>query len=141
MTEQVSLKNLLVPSKETEVEFPGMPGFKVKLCHLGREPKSKLIKKATVTKYKNHQAVQELDDDQFLKAFSRATVKGWTGLKYSYLETLLPVELNDMDPEDCLPFDDANAELLLGNSEAFDAWVVEIVGELENFIQSKSKES
>lgn len=135
--EKVSLANLLLPSMEAELDFPGLDGFKVKLCHLGRDYKAKLIKKATKTKFVKHIAVSELDDDAFLKEFTKATVKGWTGLKYKYLIKMLPMNIGSHSLEDCLPYTEENAELFLGNSEEFDSWVAEVVGDLENFIQDK----
>ena len=135
--EQVSLKSLLVPSLETEIEFPGMDEFKVKLCHISRTEKAKLVKQSTVTKYVNHQPVTELDDSKFLKAFSKATIKDWSGLKYKYLMQLVATNIKDNDLEDCLPFSIDNAEILLESSETFDAWVVDTVKELANFTKGK----
>ena len=41
-TQPVSLKSLLTPSKTVEFDYPGMDGFKVKLCYLSREELIKL---------------------------------------------------------------------------------------------------
>jgi len=42
----ISLKSLLVPSKSVEVEFPGMPGFKIDVAFLSRETLVNIRKKS-----------------------------------------------------------------------------------------------
>ena len=63
----ISLKSLLVPSKSVEVEFPGMPGFKIDVAFLSRETLVNIRKKATKTTFKNRQPVEELNDELFLE--------------------------------------------------------------------------
>jgi hypothetical protein len=79
----ISLKTLLVPSKEVEVEYPGMPGFKVNVSFLSRETLVNIRKKATKTTFKNRQPQEELNDELFLQLYVQAAVKGWSGLKLS----------------------------------------------------------
>ena len=43
------------------------------------------------------------------------------------------------DPNDELPFNSEEAEILMKNSNTFDTWVTEAVGDLENFTRSKSE--
>ena len=76
-------------------------------------------------------------NDKFLEEYSKAVLKGWTGLKYSYLEELLLVDTSEVDPEECLEYSDENAEILLKNSSDFDNWVSDQLGDLENFTKSK----
>ena len=64
-------------------------------------------------------------------------LKGWKGLKYRYLEELLLVDVSQFYPEDELPYTVDNAELLMKNAAAFDTWVTETVGDLENFTMIK----
>tara|TARA_S200002703_G_scaffold152195_1_gene152383 strand:- start:404 stop:820 length:417 start_codon:yes stop_codon:yes gene_type:complete len=135
----ISLQSLLVPSKETEIEFPGMDGWKLKICHLGRDLSSKLVKQATTTKIdkKTRSPVSEFDEDAFLPLFANEVVKGWTGLKLSYLEELLPVDLSGQDPDNELPFSQENAIMLIQNSSVFDEWLTEVVSDLTNFTNNK----
>ena len=55
MTEEtktpVSLKSLLTPSKTVEFDYPGMDGFKVKLCYLSREELVKLRSRCVSQKF------------------------------------------------------------------------------------------
>ena len=135
----ISLKTLLVPSKEIEVEYPGMPGFKINVSFLGRETLVGIRKKATKQTFKNRQPVEELNDDLFLQLYVQASVKGWKGLKFSYLEQLAPVDISGQSPDDELDFSEENALFLMKNSSNFDAFISEMVTDLGNFQASSVK--
>jgi len=136
---QVSLKSLMTPSKTVSIEFPRFEGVTVDLCYLAREELVKLRKRCLSTKWdkKSHQPIEEMDDDKFIVEYCKAVIKGWKGLKYSYLEELLLVDISDLDPNDTLPFNQENSELLMKNATDFDTWVTEMVGDLENFTKNK----
>lgn len=129
----VSLKSLLVPSKSVETEFPGMEGFLISLAFLSREELSKIRKKATKLEYKNRQPVEILNDELFLQLYVDASIKGWKGLKFSYLEQLAPVEVSNQNPDDFLGYSRENALYLMKASANFDTFVSETVTELSNF--------
>lgn len=131
----VSLASLMTPSKTVGIDFPGYTGMEVQLTYLGRDEMLKLRKKCVTTKFdkKTRQPQEELDEDKFVVEYCKAVIKGWSGLKYRYLEELLLVDVGDLDPEDNLPYTQENAELLMKNSNTFDTWVTEAVGDLENF--------
>jgi len=135
----ISLKSLLVPSKEVEVDYPGLPGFKVKVNFLSRETLLNIRKKATKTTFKNRQTQEELNDELFLQLYAQACIKGWSGLKLSALETLVPVDLSGQDPEDELEFSEENALFLMKNSTNFDSFISETVSDLGNFQASSAK--
>ena len=135
----VSLASLMTSSKTVTIDFPGYTGMAVDLCYLAREELIKLRKRCIKTKWdkKTHQPLEELDEEKFLVEYTKAVLKGWSGLKYRYLEELLLVDIGELDPDDELPFTQENAELLMKNANLFDTWVTETVGELENFTQRK----
>jgi hypothetical protein len=133
----LSLKSLLVPSKTIEVEYPGMPDFKINVSFLSRETLQKIRKKATKTTFKNRQPVEELNDDLFLELYVQASIKGWSGLKLKYLEQLAPVDLGGEDPEAELEFTEENALMLMKSSTNFDSFVSEQVTDLGNFSTNK----
>lgn len=135
----LSLKTLLVPSKATSVDYPGFNGFKIDVVFLSRETLVNMRKKATKTTFKNRQPVEELDDKLFLQLYVNACIKGWSGLKLSYLEQLAPVELTGQDPEAELAYDQDNALFLMQASANFDAFISETVTELSNFTNSSTK--
>jgi hypothetical protein len=133
----ISLKSLLVPSKTVTVEYPGMPEFSIELCFLSRESLQTIRKKATKTNFKNRQPVEEVNDELFLELYVKSTVKGWTGLKISYLEQLAPIDAAGLNPEDTLAFTEENALFLMKNSTNFDSFVSEQVTDLRHFSKTK----
>lgn len=135
----LSLKSLLVPSKAVEVEYPGMPGFVVNLAFLSRETLLNIRKKSTKTTFKNRQAAEEFNEDLFLQLYVENAVKGWSGLKLSYLEQLAPVDLTGQDMEAELEYSAENALYLMKNSSNFDGFISEQVTDLGNFSTSSSQ--
>jgi len=133
----LSLKTLLVPSKALEVEYPGMPDFKISLAFLSRETLQTIRKKATKTTFKNRQPVEELNDDVFLELYVKNSIKGWSGLKLKYLEQLAPVDLTGQDANAELEYNEENALYLMKNSTNFDSFISEQVTDLGNFSTSK----
>lgn len=134
----LTLKSLLVPSKATEVDYPGFNGFKINVVFLSRETLVSIRKKATKTTFKNRQPVEELDDKLFLQLYVQAAVKGWTGLKLAYLNDLAPVNLDGQDLEAELEYSEDNALFLMQSSANFDAFISETVTELGNFTKTST---
>ena len=134
----LSLKSLLVPSKSVEVEYPGMPGFKLNLAFLSRETLLNIRKKSTKTTFKNRQPQEDFNEELFLQLYVENAIKGWSGLKLSYVEQLAPVDLANHDPEDFLEYTVDNALYLMKSSSNFDAFVSEQVSDLGNFSKSSS---
>lgn len=135
----LSLKSLLVPSKSVEIEYPGMPGFVVNLAFLSRETLLNIRKKSTKTTFKNRQSAEEFNEDLFLQLYVESAVKGWDGLKLSYLEQLAPVDLTGQDMDAELEFTPENALYLMKNSSNFDGFISEQVADLGNFSKSSSQ--
>jgi len=134
-----TLSDLLTSSKSATAEFPGYPGFEVQLTYLARDEMLKLRKKAVSMKInrRTRQPEEELNEEIFLKEYIKAVIKGWKGLKMSYLVQLIPVDedkIADMDAS--LPYSLDNAEILMQNSGDFDSWLTETVGDLANFTKN-----
>ena len=131
----MELKNLLVDTKTTWVEFPGLDGFEVELANLSRKELVALRKKCTENKFnrKTRAFEESLNDDKFIKIFTEETVKNWRGLKLEFLEDLLLVDLSNQDPQKELEFSMENAQQLVENSTEFDNWLNEVVFDLDNF--------
>jgi len=135
----MDLKSLLVDSKTTWVEFPGLDGFEVELANLSRKELVNLRKRCTTNKFnrKTRQFEDELNDDKFVVEFTKATVKDWKGLKLGYLEDLILVDLKGENPDDEMQYTQENAQVLVENSSEFDNWLNEVVFDLENFRSKK----
>jgi hypothetical protein len=128
-----NIKTLLVPNKTVETEFPGLPGFKIKLCFLSRETLTTIRKKSTKTVFKNRQMTEDFDEDLFLQLYVQNTIKDWSGLTLEHLSKLVPIELGDRDPATTVDFSDENALSLMKNSTNFDSFITEQVTDLGNF--------
>ena len=139
----MDLKSLLVDSKTTWAEFPGLDGFEVELANLSRKELVNLRKKCTTNKFnRKTRAFEEiLDDEKFVREFTAATVQNWKGLKLKYLEDLLLVDLKKNDVNAELDYNQENAQQLVENSSEFDNWLNEVVFDLENFRSDIGKES
>jgi hypothetical protein len=135
----ISLASLMTPSKTVNIDFPGYKGMSIDICYLSREELLKVRKKCVSNKFnkKTHQPEEVLDEEKFLSEYTKSVIKGWSGLKYRYLEELLLVDVSNLDPEDELQYTQDNAELLMKNSTSFDSWITETVGDLENFTGNK----
>ena len=138
MTQALSLKSLLVPSKAVEVDFPGMPGFKVNVSFLSRETLQNIRKKSIKNMMKGRQVTEELDDKLFLQYYVESAIKGWSGLKLAYLEQLAPVDLGKESADAELEFSAENALFLMQSSADFDAFISDTVTTLSNFNKSSS---
>ena len=138
----MELKSLLVATKTTWVEFPGLDGFEVELANLSRKELLALRKRCTQNKFnrKTWGFEESLDDEKFVKEFTAATVKGWKGLKLEYLEDLLLVDISGQDPKKELEYSEDNANQMVENSSEFDNWLNEVVFDLDNFRSQKSEE-
>jgi hypothetical protein len=134
---QLSLKSMLVPSKTNVVEYPGMPGFEVTISFLSREILQSIRKKSTKTTFKNRQPVEELNDELFLDLYVQNSIKGWKGLKMSYLEQLAPVEVSADQADTELEYTQDNALALMKASTSFDSFISEQVTDLGNFSTNK----
>lgn len=131
----MKLSNLMVDTKSAWIEFPGCEGFEVELVNLARQELIALRKKHVTTKFNRstRQPEEKLDEDKFIAAFTKATVKNWRGLKLKYLEELLLVDISKQDPESELEFSDEDAITLVKNSSEFDTWINDSVFDLDNF--------
>lgn len=134
---QISLKTLLVPSKDIQVEYPGMPGFVVSISFLSRETLQSIRKKSTKTTFKKNQPIEELNDELFLELYVKSAIKGWSGFKISYLEQLAPINTEGLNADDELEYSEENALFLMKNSAPFDSFISEQVSDLANFSKAK----
>lgn len=137
----LKLSQLLVPSLESEIDYPGLRGFKLKLAFVTRDELVKLRKKATTTKInkRTRQPEDDVDSDLFQELYIEKIIKGWSGLTLKHLSTLVPMDLAGHKEEEELPYSQDSAELLMKNSSDFDAFVTDTLEDIANF--TKTNES
>ena len=134
-----NLSDLLTPSKTTSIEYPGFPGFTLELTYLSRDEMLKIRKKSVNTKFdrKTRQPIEELDEKLFLQEYTNSVIKGWKGLKMSYLAQMLPIDEDKVsDKNSELPYSQDNAIILMEQSTDFDNWLAETVNDLANFTKA-----
>lgn len=127
----------MVDTKSVWMDFAGLTGFSVEVANLSRKELTALRKRCTSQKFdrKSRQLMEDIDEDKFVKEFTKASVKNWKGLTLEHLTTLMLVDTSDEDPEKEVPYSEENAEVLVANSAEFDTWLNEVVFDLENFRQ------
>lgn len=136
----MDLKNLIVEDTSISAEHPLLEGFVVNIGFISKDKTRKMLEKATTTKFnkRTHKPEEDVDNDIFLKMYSKALIKSWVGLKYSYLIDLLPVDLSsvsDLDQE--MEYSEENALDLLKNSPDFDGWISSVAGDIKKFNTNK----
>lgn len=131
----MELKSLMVDTKSAWCPYPGLDGFEVHVAHLAREKLIKIRKGCMETSFdrKTRAPVEKLNEEKFVRDFTNASLLGWRGLKLSYVDQLLPVEINPEDFDKELDYTAENAQTLVSNSADFDTWLNETVFDLENF--------
>ena len=135
----ISISSLVLPNKEVEFDFPGCDGFSVTLNYMGRPEIQKLLKKCTTIKFdpKTRQPIEKVDEDKFIELFSSEVLKGWKGLKVSYLNNLVLVDTSEVSPNTIVSYNTENAVSLMRESSVFVDWVNAQLEDLENFTKSK----
>ena len=130
----MELKKLMVDSKSVWMDFAGLPGFFVEVANLSRKELTSLRKRCTSQKFdrKTRQLMEDVDEDKFIKEFTKSSVKDWKGLTVEHLSTLMLID-TDKDASEEVPYSIDNAEVLVANSAEFDTWLNEVVFDLENF--------
>ena len=131
----MELKKLMVDSKSVWMDFPGLDGFSVEVANLSRKELMSLRKKCTSQKFdrRTRQLEEILDEDKFVKFFTKASVKNWKGLTVEHTSSLMLISADAENKDTDVPFSEENAETLVANSTEFDTWLNEVVFDLENF--------
>ena len=131
----MELKKLMIDSKAAWVDFPAMSGFSVEVVNLSRKELQAIRKNATDKKFdkKTRMVVESLDEEKFIKDFTAKTIKNWKGLTLEYLQSLVLIDTTGQDLSVELEYSPENAEALATSSQEFDAWINEVVFDLDNF--------
>ena len=97
----MGLANLIIESKTIESEYPGKDGMVIKLAHLTREELKRIRKKATTQKFSRvtKQPEEEVDNDLFQDLWVKSVLLGWSGFKYKYLESMIPIDTSAVSAE------------------------------------------
>lgn len=130
----LNLNSIVKPEQAMDFDYPGFPGFSVKLCYLGRE-RLNAIRKACISKKVSKEGIQDsMDFEKFNRMYSEAVILGWKGLKMKYVSSMMLVDIPEgVDGDSELEFTIENAEAILKHSTEFDTFVTSTLGDLANF--------
>lgn len=131
----MELKDLVLDCKTAWVDFPGLSGFSVEVANLSRKELIALRKRCVVQKFnrKSRQPEEQLDEEKFVKEFTKATLKDWKGLSLTNLETLILIDTDGKDMDEELNYSEENAQILVASSSEFDQWLNEVAFDISNF--------
>lgn len=135
----INLKNLITNDTTVTVEHPNLDGFVVTVGYMSKDKTKKLVDRSTTTKFSKltHKLEEDIDSDLFLKLYTKELVKGWKGLKVSYLLELLPVNIESQNPDDEVEYTEENALDLMKNSADFDNWLSSVTADVGNYNKPK----
>lgn len=130
----INLKDIVLDTKEVQVEFPGYEDFKVRLRFVTRQVSKKMLEESEVRDFKQGVIVNvRRDEEKFSDQFVKHCIADWSGLTLEIVSHLLLIEMGDKDPTTEVPFSHDNAVMLLKNSVAFNNFIDRTVFDLDTF--------
>ena len=131
----MDLKSLIADTKEIEIEYPNLKGFKVKVVYLSKDKLRKIGEKCKSIGFDSstRQPIESMDDEMFQKMYIESALTGWSGLKFEYLTHLMPIDLDKLPEEGELPYTVSNAVEIVSNSKEFDAWLTQVISDVSLF--------
>ena len=126
-----------------DVEFPEIDGFTISLAYLNRDDLMKIRNKSLSYKFnkRTRQREEEVDNDKFLEEYTKRAIKGWKGLYVKDLPQLLPIDMENADPNEAIEYNETEALELIKNSTVFDQFITDSMQDYEQFtIEKKEQE-
>ena len=126
-----------------DVEFPDIEGFVISLAYLNRDDLMKIRNRSLSYKFnkRTRQREEEIDNDKFLEDYTKRAIKGWKGLYVKNLPQLLPIDMENADPNEVIDYNETEALELIKNSTVFDQFITDAMQDYEQFtIEKKEQE-
>ena len=126
-----------------DVEFPEIDGFVISLAYLNRDYLMKIRNRSLSYKFnkRTRQREEEIDNDKFLEEYTKRAIKGWKGLYVNNLPQLLPIDMENADPNEVIDYNETEALELIKNSTVFDQFITDAMQDYEQFtIEKKEQE-
>ena len=94
-----------------DVEFPDIEGFVISLAYLNRDDLMKIRNRSLSYKFnkRTRQREEEIDNDKFLEEYTKRAIKGWKGLYVKNLPQLLPIDMENADPNEAIEYNETEA--------------------------------
>lgn len=115
----------------TEFEFPGTQ-FVVRIAPVSSRRRLEILRKCEIKPLPGSRvSTVEYDDEKFNRLWAREVIRGWRGLDEKTLMRLLVLDPGQkIEPEDTA-YSPENAEVLMAESPAFNAWVTSVLRDAE----------
>ena len=126
-----------------EIEYPDIDGFVISLAYLNRDDLMKIRNRSLSYKFnkRTRQREEEVDNDKFLEEYTKKAIKGWKGLYVKDLPQLLPIDMENADPNEAIEYNETEALELIKNSTVFDQFITDAMQDYEQFtIEKKEQE-
>ena len=126
-----------------EIEYPDIDGFVISLAYLNRDDLMKIRNRSLSYKFnkRTRQREEEIDNDKFLEEYTKRAIKGWKGLYVKNLPQLLPIDMENADPNEVIDYNETEALELIKNSTVFDQFITDAMQDYEQFtIEKKEQE-
>ena len=137
------IANLHAQETTVDVEFPEIDGFVISLAYLNRDDLMKIRNRSLSYKFnkRTRQREEEVDNDKFLEEYTKKAIKGWKGLYVKDLPQLLPIDMENADPNEVIDYNETEALELIKNSTVFDQFITDAMQDYEQFtIEKKEQE-
>jgi hypothetical protein len=140
----MNLNDLVVKTDViNEVVYDKDYNVAVKLKYLPRAEVQAIMARnmKVVFNKKTHKQDSELDGESLVKELAKIAVKGWKGVTYKYLSTLVVIDtkkIKNLDEE--VEFNEDNLMFLVNNSDYFGSWLIDTVRDASNFSEKKEAE-
>lgn len=90
---------------------------------------------------RTHNKEEKLDSDALSTEIANTCVKGWKGVTFKWLSTILVLDLTKVEDENAeLPFTTENLQYLMKNAYGLDSWLLDTVRDAANFNEKKEAE-
>ena len=137
------IANLHAQETTVDLEFPEIDGFVISLAYLNRDDLMKIRNRSLSYKFnkRTRQREEEVDNDKFLEEYTKKAIKGWKGLYVKDLPQLLPIDMENADPNEAIEYNETEALELIKNSTVFDQFITDAMQDYEQFtIEKKEQE-
>ena len=133
------ISKVTVATKSTKMPLPGHPTFIVEVGYCSRVSAMQMLESSKEESLNAAGDTEtKLNSEAFSDKIARHSVKGWEGLTYEILSTLVLVDtsaVEDMTAE--IPYSHEDAVYLIRNSSKFDKWINNVIYELSSFRDRK----
>lgn len=141
----MNLKNLLVPidnRKPKNVVYDKDWGVSFDIIFLSKSEMQKLMSKNTklVFNPRTHTKEEEIDGEGMRAEIVRNCVKGWKGVTYKWLSSIIVFDTTQVKLEDEVEFNEDNRDILFKEAYGLDSWLLDTVRNAANFNEKKDAE-